>query len=63
MNPTDALTVNQIAHLAGVSPAGVRKWIARGLGFPAPWRPGDPGDPHLYLRSDVEGWLEKTGRA
>lgn len=62
MNPSDLLTVNQVAALAGVAPTTVRKWIVRDLGFPAPWWTGDPGDPHLFLRDEVEAWLLTTGR-
>jgi hypothetical protein len=62
VRPADLLTVNQIARAAGVTPAAVRKWIVRPVAFPLPWWTGDTGDPHLYLRSEVEAWLEKTGR-
>jgi predicted DNA-binding transcriptional regulator AlpA len=62
MQPADILTVNEIAELAGVTRLTVRQWTHRHAAFPTPWKTGQPGEPHLYLRADVERWLRETGR-
>lgn len=62
MRPTDLVTLREIAGFAGVSLLTARTWTHRPVAFPAPWRKGGPGEPDLYLRSDVVDWLARTGR-
>ena len=62
MRPTDLLTLSEIATLQGVAIVTARIWPRRYSDFPAPWRKGHPGEPDLYLKSDVLDWLERTGR-
>jgi type I restriction enzyme M protein len=50
------LSVGDVAELAGVSPAAVANWRARGTkGFPHPLRDGKTGP--LYRRSEIVGFL------
>ena len=63
MKPTDLLSLADIAALTGRPLVTVRTWTHRHTAFPAPWREGRSGEPHLYLRTDVERWLRETGRA
>ena len=51
---------NEIAELAGVALTTVRKWRHR-YEFPAPVSRLAIGP--VWLRSDVEDWLEETGRS
>ncbi len=51
---------NEIAELAGVALVTVRKWRQRHE-FPAPVSRLAIGP--VWLRSDVEAWLEETGRS
>lgn len=67
VSPADLLTLAEIAGEEGVTLATARSWPVRNhLGsahpFPAPWRKGRTGEPDLYLRADIVGWLTRTGR-
>lgn len=62
ITPTDLLSLADIAELTGRPLVTVRTWTHRYHDFPAPWRTGRSGEPNLYLRSDIESWLQRTGR-
>ena len=64
MQPSDLITLDDIAEMAGATLPTVRTWKTRYPdSFPRPWWAGKRGELHLYLRSDVEAWLRETGRA
>lgn len=62
VEPEDLVTLGDIADLTGHPLMTVRTWTHRYDDFPTPWKTGRHGEPHLYLRSDVEAWLRETGR-
>jgi hypothetical protein len=67
LQPTDLLSLADVAALTGRPLATVRSWPVRNPEdsphpFPRPWREGRQGEPNLYLREDVTDWLQRTGR-
>ena len=62
MNPSDLLTITEIAERAGVTWFTARTWTHRYKAFPVPWKVGRVGESHLYLTIDVDEWLKLTGR-
>ncbi len=60
MKPTDVLTIQEVAELAGVTLLTARTWTHRYPDFPPVWK--DAAGTYLYLRSDVLAWLQRTGR-
>jgi type I restriction enzyme M protein len=51
--------VAEVAKLAGVTPAAVANWRARGTrGFPAPAQEGRGGP--LYRATEISGWLRRS---
>ena len=61
-HPDEVFTVMDIVEATGASLATVRTWTHRHGDFPIPWKSGRKGEPHLYLREDIERWLIRTGR-
>lgn len=55
---SDTLTRAQVAHVFGVHPSTVTKWLAKGR-IPA-FR--TPGGQSKYLRADVEAFLASSVR-
>lgn len=63
VTPQDVMTVREIAAWRRVAVPTVKSWKQRDPDlWPAPWKRGMPGDPDLYLRSDVAHYCLVTGR-
>ncbi len=56
--PSDLITFGDIRAVLGVAKS--RAWtITRDRDFPAPWFTSADGSQRLWLRSDVEVWLDQ----
>lgn len=60
INPDDIVACGEIAERVTFTASGVRNWVGT-HGFPEPVRRLSCGN--LYLWSQVEEWLERTGRS
>lgn len=61
VDPADLVGVTEIAKKVGVRLSAVSNWTVRHLDFPEPVVELSFGK--LWLWSDVERWLDETGRS
>ena len=62
MEPTDLIGPATVAEIAGVTPQCVSNWQKRHATFPQPWYQNGNGKSSrkLFVRADIEAWLEAT---
>ena len=60
MQPTDVVTIREIAQASGLSLKTMRTYSHRYEDFPPVWK--DAAGVFLYLRSDVNAWMVKHGK-
>jgi len=58
-DPTDDLTVQQVADMLGTNPARIRRWLRAGA-FPEAWKPTDTPQAQWQIpRSSVIAWRNR----